>query len=435
MKRLRKVVSGILCSCLLSTSLYASENFVETKEPSKKMVMSLLTMVDKRYSLLSRQVDKRLIEETGKAREDFSLKQLDSDIAGIKSGAITVEGYIDEISKKNLVEAAAQKEEMQHYVRELLDRELSELGEVLSDNPHYVELALELDTAFTRSEKQRVITEALFRDFDHLVTMTQKKISRMSKDDLLANLEKTRERLNASEDKATNKKTIIKILAIAGTAILVGGIVAWSKYHGNYTDAKNEREGKLTDLRNRLESEFQTLSQAMKEEEMQYLQNNGFQLMQCGSYQRPDSIICSRYDYGLFSGTKYCTVHCWKNATTGQETLHQSPVCTSPFIPTDCDDPAEYGRGYDAGYDIGYDFGRDDGDEDGWYDGSYDGLEDGDEYGFEDGFDFGYSDGFSDGYWDGSFKSDIKNKGPGYERGFLSGKRDAEIFKRNYLLN
>jgi len=111
---------------------------------------------------------------------------------------------------------------------------------------------------------------------------------------------------------------------------------------GRLSRIRSDRETKLSDLQNPLNSQYQTYKDQMTKQELDYLDKNGYIRMVCGTYDHQDSILCNRYDYRLFKGEKHCSVYCYKNLQTGKEALHEPAVCTSPFIPSDCYDPQEY---------------------------------------------------------------------------------------------
>ena len=123
---------------------------------------------------------------------------------------------------------------------------------------------------------------------------------------------------------------------------------------------------------------------------------------------------------------------CYKNVTTGQETLHEAPVCQNMSLPADCysysrerdDYTSGYNDAYDPAYRDGYYDGSQDGTYDGDYDGANDGYNDGNLDGYFDGEADGYNDGFDDGYRDGFDDRWLEGYDDGYYWGYEDGLDD-----------
>ncbi len=436
-----KFVTSIVCYSLISASCFADVPL--RKEDSKKILPEFFTTVKEKYEPLKKVASNKLIVDVYKERQESRLKKINKDIKMIQKSDKNFEKYLDMLSKENLVQATKQKNEIQHQIQSFSGSQLDKLAQTLSSNPRYEMFSVQYDTAFTIIEKRKALTEALFSDFDHLLSMSVKKIKGMSKTDLLRKLNANKNLLQKEVSSANDKgifdifrtdKVWLQVLYIAAGVALVSGLVAWSRYYGDYKDAKSKREKEFNDFKDKLEADFQEYASTLEQKELDYLSENGYIYTQCGSYERPDSIICNGYDYQLFTGTKYCTVMCYKNINTGKETLHSAATCTSPFIPANCYDPSEYIEGYDIGYDFGYDDGMIDGDDDGHDDGANDGDNDGYDDGYWDGYDSGYDDGFDDGYWDysKSLKINVIKKAqnnPGYKRGFQQGRKDGKLMQ------
>jgi hypothetical protein len=226
--------------------------------------------------------------------------------------------------------------------------------------------------------------------------MVSKRTRFMTADAWAKDLQRTQVAYNSKGD-----HNWLKILGFAAIGIAATGLVTWgiasAIYGGRYHDKVDKLQAQYDAVKADLEAKYQAFVQRLTNEELKYLGDNGYALMTCASYEMPDSILCNGYHYQLMQGTKYCTVQCYKNVATGKETLHQAPVCSSPFIPADCYDPSEYWRGHQAGYNDGYDPGYNAGYNDGWDDGDYDGYNDGYDDGESEGYDDGYSDGYSAG--------------------------------------
>ncbi len=433
MKNVTRPMAFLLSYLLIFQPIMANDHELEAKK--KRVLFTTLEIVKDRQ-VFGRESES-LIRRTVGERQKTQLKQLREDYDALSSGELSLSDYLDELALQNMKKSSIQKVEIKSHLADMDDFELDIVASILVDNPNYHNELLEYNSSFTKTEKLNALLNANYRDFDYLNSMAQKRIRAMSLEDTLKSIKNTERRVRGSqtEDTFMTKKELMRALQIAGAVLLVVGVVTWSRYYGDYKDAKKKREGELTDLRTKLQDELNIKSNELSSEELGFLNDNGYQYMQCGNYSKPDSIICSNYGYTLISGTKYCSVFCYKNITTGKETLHSPPTCTSPFIPSDCDDPLEYSRGYNDAYDLGYS----DGDIDGFWDGDSDGADDGADDGYDDGYydsyNNGYDDGFDDGYWAGgietvkSIKDNIDIESKGYKVGHEQGRKDAILFK------
>ncbi len=430
MKKLWKKSVCIFASYLLAVAPVMADQ--DRSAYQKKALHTTLKLIQERQIITDNALE--TMSKVVDLRQDMQSEKIDRDIEGLKSGEVNLDDYKDSLVQDNLKQASVQKIEIRSYLNDMDEYELDILSSQLQDNHNYRDEFLEYTYAFTRIEKLRALEKAVFKDFDRLSTMTLKRIRSLDKEKAIQNLVKTREKIiSDNKFRLFTRKEVMKALQIAGAVMLVVGIITWSRHYGDYKDARDERQRQLDDLRTKLENELTTLDNQLKEAELSFLNDNGYVFMQCGSYQRPDSIICSNYAYSVISGTKYCTVHCYKNIETGQETLHAPPVCTTPFIPSDCDDPLEYSRGYSAGEPYGLSDGADDGHDDGWDDGQDDGENDGEDDGYWDSYDNGYDDGWYDGY--NSYyklfkKSYKKNSSDRFNMGYEQGFKDAQVFSQ-----
>lgn len=459
----KKIQSGLLCGFMIPAltlvptfnSSYAAADTVvlekgqKTKKP-EVMYRVLLKELNSKYSVLGEKLPVAMVQEVKEERLKRLNTELKQKIADLENESNKDAGKALDEAKKEAKLAAVQelgriKKEMTAQVLSMQIDELDKLAEVFSNNQSYTDFEMEYMSAFTRNEKAAIIVKALAVDLDRINTMLMKKTNRLSKASFVADLKKSLTYFNDTKlsggNKSYGKTEIEEILLYAGIAIAAVGVVSWGVasivYGGRYRKARSQREAQFNQLRSELQAQYNDLFTYLTNEELSYLNSNGFALTQCASYSQPDSIICNGKNYNVYSGEKFCTVKCYKNATTGQETLHQAPVCSSPFIPSDCYDPTEYELAYDDGYGDGYDDGYFDGELDGDEDGAFDGDDDGYEDGFDDGYADGYDDGFTAGYntyWDGKSANKAGVLAPKsnklkstYEKGYRDGLRDAEI--------
>jgi hypothetical protein len=401
-------------------------------EKQRNLLAEVTGLVHKKYDVIIDKMPEHLVQALAETKAAKIAKGARERIAKIKSLELSKEDLQQETLRTTHEAIQEQKREFYYQIQNLHTEQLDELSEVFFDNSHYEEFELEYYSAFTRIEKAKVIARALNRDLDHLMSVTYKRASIMNEKAWQQDLGYV-EMMHSH--KSWDKEKWRKVLLYAGIAIAAVGIISWGIAESNgksrYDDRHNQLERDYQNLRNQLEQQYNELETRLLQEEMDYLNDNGFSYQLCATYEMPDSIICNGHNYNMFQGTKFCSVYCYKNTTTGQETMHEAPVCTSPFIPADCYDPSEYWDGYDDGYDIGYDDGDYDGRIDGDEDGADDGYDDGYDDGWSDGYDDGYDDGFSDGYdsYVGGYMAanGTNSSKPGYSRGYRHGLRDAKI--------
>lgn len=345
--------------------------------------------------------------------------------------------------KKDLIrineqELSEMSRELRGYLNAMTESEINALGEAIKSNIRYEDEAMEFNSAFTTNEKRAAIVSALQEDLGFLRSVYNKKLGKSTKAELKSDLERNLsvfDRQNAT--KADNKKILqISLIVLAGVALATWGISS-AVYGARLSRIRSDREAKLAELQKNLNNQYQAYKDQLTKEELDYLKNNGYVRVVCGTFDQPDSILCNRYDYKLFSGQKHCQVYCYRNLQNGKETLHEPAVCTSPWIPSDCYDPQEYwdayARGEDDGYDDGYDHGWSDGDDDGYSDGRSHGADDG----YDDGYSDGYSDGYDDGYDSGASSGKRRSfiplmKSEEYMRGFRDGLEQYQILFLNF---
>lgn len=347
-----------------------------------------------------------------------------------------------ELIKLNEQELSANRAELVGYLNAMSDKEINEIGQFLKAELPYEEASILFQNSFTMNEKRNAVKSALMKDLSFLRSMYNKKIGYSTKEALVQDLEQN---LTIMESSQSNKSKIgeilkISLIALAGVALVTWGISS-AVYGARLNRIKNERETKLTDLKKTLEAQYNAYKEELTQNELNYLANNGYIRTVCGTFTQADSILCNRYNYQLFSGTKYCQVYCYKNLATGKETLHEPAVCTSPFIPNDCYNPQEYWDAHARGKKDGYNDGYDDGEYDGREDGASEGRYNGDSDGYDDGYDTGYSHGYDDGYDSGaaSVSKSVKFKNlvpfkqsEAYLQGFRDGYEQYQILFLNY---
>jgi hypothetical protein len=349
-----------------------------------------------------------------------------------------VANFKKELIKLNEQELGTMRTDLQGYLNGMMDSEINQLGSVLKQNPMYSDLSLDFSSAFTMNEKRNVIQGALMKDLGFLRSVYNKKIGYASKADLKKDLEQNLIVFqNTHSSKGDSGKILqISLIILAGLALVTWGIAS-AVYGGKLARIKSDRENQLADLKKNLQNQYNLYKDQLTQNELNYLKENGYFRTVCGTFSQPDSILCNRYQYKLFTGNKHCSVYCYKNIDTGKETLHEPAVCTSAFIPTDCYDPQEYWNAYARGDSDGYYDGYDDGSRDGDSDGRSDGRSDGDYDGRDDGYDDGYSDGYNDGYDSGYSGKSLKSfvpfaKSEEYLRGFTDGVEQYQILFLNF---
>lgn len=378
------------------------------KKNTKKMVyQELIDLSETKMQRISHLIPMGNLEMVNDLQKDLTNETLDESIQKIeKANLQEIASFKRELIKTNEAELKEQTKELRGHLKALNEREVEKVAKRILSDPMYQDESMEYQSAYTLIEKRNILARALTKDMNFLRTVYNKKIGLFSKKQIIADLKRNQTIINQSSGQKGNVKKLLQIslMALAGVALVTWGISS-AVYGARLNRIEDQRIQQLNDYKAELARQYDLYEQELTANEMQYLNDNGYVRMVCGTYQRPNSILCNRYDYQLFSGTRFCQVYCYRQVDTGKETLHESPVCTDPYIPADCYDPQEYwdayARGDRDGYDDGYRDGTHDGDDDGYDDGRSDGANDGDNDGYNDGWDDGYDDGYDIGYSDG----------------------------------
>lgn len=436
----------LLTLALLPYFLFPREAFSQVQRPAQKkelLYQRVVSMVEKKMTpILAKlpQGNVMMVEQEKRASVRDELTQRIKSLENATN--VQVAAYKRELIKLNESELVNLRSELHGYLNAMSEKEINELGKFLVSAPEYKNIAMEYESAFTNKEKATVIKNALSEDLSFLRSVYNKKIGLSTPKALKHDLENNL-LFFQSTNKDNNKILLICAAVLAGVALVSWGIAS-SKYGGRYKRAESAREQQLNQLKADLQAKYLAYQADLTTKEQNFLRDNGFVRTVCGTYSQPDSKLCNRYNYQLFSGTKHCTVYCQKSTVTGHETMHEPAVCTSAFIPGDCYDPNEYwnayARGDSDGYSDGYDDGTYDGDDDGHDDGISHGRQDGESDGRDDGYDAGYDDGYDDGYsrgasdgWadSGSPKSQLSfvpfAKSPAYLKGFKDGHEQYQL--------
>jgi hypothetical protein len=435
------LLRGLLTLLIIPYFLFPPQVFgqVLERKTSKMVYQQVMGIAEKKTSLLMRSVPMGNIMLINAEKKEAVKSELTKKISELENATnAEVAGFKKALLKLNEQELGEMSRELQGYLNALSDKEISEIGASLFADRRYEGQALEYSVAFTSIEKKRAISNALMEDLGFLRSVYSKKIGLAKREDLQLDLEHNLSIFEQQHAQKTNVKELLQIslLVLAGVALVSWGISS-AVYGARLSRVRSERENKLTELKNDLNNQYNAYHDLLTKQEMDFLNANGFVRTVCGTFQQADSILCNRYDYKVFSGTKFCSVYCYKNAQTGKETLHEAPVCTSPFIPADCYDPKEYwdahARGKKDGYDDGYNQGRNDGKKDG----DYYGRRNGDSDGYDDGYAWGYHDGYYDGYASGAASAKSRSiipfkMNPEYLKGFKDGLEQYQVIFLNY---
>lgn len=440
----------LLTLLLLPYFLFPQQSYAQATVPAPKkelLYQKVLTMVDKKVSpILSKlpQGNVMIVEQEKKAAVK---EELQKRIASLETATnAEVAEFKRELIKLNESELTTLRADLHGYLNAMSDREINELGAFLKTDRQYEALAMDFDSAYTATEKRKAIKEALSEDLSFLRSIYNKKIGLSTAKALQRDLQRNLT-FFSSNNKDNSKLIKISLIVLAGVALVSWGIAS-STYGGRYKRAKSERETQLNTLKQELEAKYLAYKEDLTIREQNFLRDNGFVRTVCGTYSVPDSKLCNRYGYKLFTGSRHCTVYCQKSTRSGNETMHEPAVCTSPFIPADCYDPNEYWDAFriaeEEGYRDGYDDGSYEGDRDGESDGRRNGDSDGNSDGREDGYDAGYDDGYDDGYGQGASDgiSDSKSatsisfipfaKSPTYLKGFKDGYEQYQLLFLNF---
>lgn len=408
---------------------------VAPKKSSAMLYQKVLQVAEKKAELMSRALPAGNVMIVQMEKSKAVKSELESRIAKMdSSSAKEVTDFKNSLVKINETELSEMSRELQGYLNAMTEAEVLKLAETLKENRQYEDESIQFDSAFTLNEKRMAIKAALQDDLSFLRSVYNKKIAKSTKEELKKDLQNNLTAFEAqSANKADTKKILqISLIALAGIALATWGISS-AVYGARLSRIRSDREAKLAELQKNLNAQYQAYKDQLTQEEMDYLKNNGYVRVICGTYDQPDSILCNRYDYKVFSGQKHCTVYCYRSLTTGKETLHEPAICTSPWIPSDCYDPQEYWDAYAIGEDDGYSDGYRRGDSDGSSDGRSDGESDGYDDGYSDGYSHGYDDGYDSGYSSMKRKSFIPyKKSEQYLQGFRDGLVQYRILFLNY---
>ncbi len=460
-----KILNMILIVSLLSTNVFSNVQKVslEATVPiaEVKTHKSFLHALSKDYESKAKQVFKGT--KTKKISK-FDLKGLkrvkrtiNANIKAIKNKDSNFQQFKAYLVKNTVEEIKQTKRQLGTWVKTLPLTKLDVLINSLDPNKYFSEQYL-YSTAFTRTEKIKSALKMLNSELNVYQSFSIKKVNLLTRKGIVRDLKAVDH--NFSGGKASKK--LKRVLLIAGISVAGVSLATWaiasasykSKYNAQKSTLdseyqkiqdgynkevellKNELKGirdginqananELTQLISQLENEYSTLQQNLTSAEKSHLEKNNFTRMVCNTYQAQDSYICNTSNYQSISGTTTCSVMCYKNVSTGQETLHEAPVCSSPFIPSNCFSQNIYDRDYNDGYSDGYSSGNSDGKRDGKTDGTKVGETDGDSKGYNDGYNNGYNIGFDDGDYEGydlgyadGFQ-DLYNSG--YDAGYSAG--------------
>lgn len=454
-KKLR--VIGLCYSVAMTSTVMATQSLPK----QEKKTISIFTQIKEDLKRQARRTMKSKsvfeLKHIDKTRSTLATEELSKRIELYQSGEVSDYDMRFTLSKANIEETKRLKEKMKKMILRMPNELINHYGEQLSESLIYESAKQEFDSAFTRTEKIKALINAVNMDLDHMQASSLKKIKWLKKEFLIKDLTRANTSLAPSQNKGffddLNDTAWDRLLLYSAATLSAVGIVAWGfaslKYGGRYNDKvdkmqsdfDSKREARksiydkldeeLTGIRNaqsnannaqlnslisNLQAQYDALNTTLTNQEMNYLSNNGFIYTLCNTYETTTTRICNNYDYSVYTGKKVCTVMCYKNTTTGKETLHDAPVCTNTSFPTDCYSSSKYREEYRDAYDRAYDKAFNEGEDDGEYDGKQDGTHDGEQDGYHDGYDDGYYDGNTDGYFDGDYD--------GYDDGYYDGYDD-----------
>lgn len=442
--RFRAAVASVVIATMTlpHASVFAQDRSkdLDLRNQKNTVLANVLDSVGKRYSAILSKLSPKMVNQVELEKRIELNAQIETRIKALKEGTITPKALREELIKVGRESLEEQKQEIFYQIHNLPTDKLDELAESMADNDSYEDARMAYESAFTRTEKANALAQAVYQDLDHLFSMMGKRSNFMNEQALVNDLKSVQNLYNTKGD--ADEDRWLKVLGYAALTVAAVGVVSWGiasgVYSGRYNDRRSQLQNQFNKLKTDLENRYNTLTLRLDQEEKQYLADNGFVYQQCAKYEAPDSIVCNRYDYQKFSGTKFCSVNCYKNTATGQETLHGPVTCTSPFIPADCYDPADYDSGYAQGKADGRTDGKTDGGNDGWEAGAEDGWEIGYEDGDVDGYTDGYTDGFEDGYnaYFGTLSTPLQVNSTTatstgtisrFDSGYQDGLRDAEL--------
>lgn len=416
---MRFVFSLLILPAFICPPQVFAQGLAAPKKSSAMLYQKVLQIAEKKADLMSRSLPAGNVMIVQSEKNKAVKEELVARISKMEASTnAEVAEFKKSMVKLNEQELSEMSHELQGYLNAMSETEIMNLAQTLRESRQYDDEAMQFTSAFTLNEKRIAIKAALQSDLSFLRSVYNKKLAKASKDELKKDLESNLKTFSAqSSNKADTKKILqISLIALAGVALATWGISS-AVYGARLSRVRSDREAKLAELQKNLNAQYAAYKDQLTNEEMNFLKNNGYVRVVCGTYDQPDSILCNRYNYKVFSGQKHCQVYCYRNLATGKETLHEPAICTSPWIPSDCYDPKEYwdayARGEDDGYDDGYSSGYSRGDSDGYSDGRSDGYDDG----YSDGYSYGYDDGYSSGY------------SPMKRRGYIPLKKSEEYLK------
>lgn len=420
---MRFVLNLLILPAFICPPQVFAQGLAAPKKNSAMLYQKVLQIAEKKADLMSRSLPAGNVMIVQSEKNKAVKEELIARISKMEASTnAEVAEFKKSMVKLNEQELSEMSHELQGYLNAMTETEIMKLAETLKESRQYEDEAMQFTSAFTLNEKRMAIKSALQDDLGFLRSVYNKKLAKATKEELKKDLQTNLNTFAAqSSNKADTKKILqISLIALAGIALATWGISS-AVYGARLSRIRSDREAKLSELQKNLNAQYQAYKDQLTTEEMNFLKSNGYVRVVCGTYDQPDSILCNRYDYKVFSGQKHCQVYCYRSLTTGKETLHEPAICTSPWIPSDCYDPKEYwdayargeDDGYADGYDSGYSRGEDDGSSDGYYDGKSDGYDDG----YDDGYAYGYDDGYDSGY------------SPMKRRGFIPLKVSEEYLK------
>lgn len=447
------VLSALLIASLVTAPLQGiSASQTATPRNVKHLALVMLNDIEASAAKVLAKVDSKTLNQLDTEKTASAKKQIADQIAATKTSNVEVEKLRNEARTTAVSETKRAKAELLAKVSlastETLDRYATEM----TTNPAYAAFSTEYAGAYTQNEKSRILSIVVAQDMDQVLTMTLKRLNWLNADGLRADLKSMEKRVFGGKG---NGEKIKRILLIAGASVAFVGLATWGVASIKYAKIRNDRrgvlEGEFQKLRSELKATRDSLAGVQKAEldalvakltknyadlnvkltndELTYLNENGYVRMQCNSYSQTSSIICNKYNYQVFQGQSTCTVMCYKNVVLNRETFFETPVCSSPYIPADCFSQAMYNAEYQQGYNHGYTDYRPDGEADGraqgTIDGRADGAYDGDTDGYNDGYDDGHADGYPIGSYDGYSDGYAERYATGYEDGYNVGFDDG----------
>ncbi len=446
---------GSVLSALLSVSLITNpligmfgKEAHAAPVAHKQIALVMLDDMTAQASKVLSKIDTQTINAIDATKTAQAKEAIAAQIAATKTSDAAVEALRNEARTTAVSEAKRAKKDLIAKIKSASVETLDRYGAQLAKSEGYRDVAQAYAAAYTRTEKAQILATVVAQDMDQVLAMTLKRLNWLNAEGLRKDLQSLE--LRAFGGKGDGAK-IKRILLIAGAAIAFVGLATWGITAGKYAGIRNDRrdvlEGQFQQIRSELKgqrdniasiyrgeldalvakltSDYNSLNANLSSQEMNFLNSNGYVRMQCKTYNQSSSIICNKYNYQVFVGQSTCSVMCYKNVVQGKETLHEAPICTSPYIPSDCFSQAMYDAEYNSGYNKGYNdkrpIGERDGREDGNYDGYYDGAEDGDYDGYADGYDYGLDQGYAYGDSEGYVEGYADRYGSGYETGYTAG--------------